>query len=1087
MDVILRLYIIPHDLANVKGQLRLRKKEILGPARRSLGRILPRLIQDQTSWLEGTIPPEFSPRLISNAKDRRSLAEIYGDLRSPNPTVTVNWENITGRLLDFTDKLSGLGMRSSLYKYQRRSVAAMMQRELDSADILDPLFMPLESIKGETFYLQPGTMEILRERPTTQASQSGILCEELGTGKTVMILALILATISQLSSPEASITDDRPILTPISFRHFPTSECTSARRKFFRNDNHVLPTKEPLPSLVELLLHRKRTTPDTRIHSTSTMYGAAREEKRQYWAARVEEISQAELLRMNNPFYHHYPEISFDAERSPRTKTGVGPRMVYLTSATLIIVPSNLISQWDREIHKHCEYPLRVLILRTGSQMPDASFLASDYDIRWKRLVIDEGHVSASLSTILTPFVKMMSVERRWIVTGTPTRNLLGLSLGEKSTEVARQQAEVDRNAFDTDSFDIDSEDSCPTEDLSGSRSRSQTPYFTNIDSMPARVWTKHDREDLGKLGKMISHFIAVPQFMANPKLVTTHIIEPLLDPRGPRPGAIQVLNQVMETIMIRHRQREVELPPMRQEAVLLDLDPYAVKSYNAMQAALVINAVDSQRIDQDYMFHPRNADALQTTIKNMSQVMFWSSDEKLFGVDEMLKNSAEFVRIASKRKVPLEDLRLLDEAVKHIKLAVEDPLWRAIQTHEDVPYRVTGLSNRLFTAWTRTFRPESGHVESFVGFIHFDRLLKMQECVIQRPLISENDFIACGFEVQANDIQLRRRYIESLKGKDRKSATKVRPHEEEINASFKAEDAAKKARNPETLKEMKEDLNIAMTHLNDSVDDDGIPPPRTSDPSPNLPGENILSASLLGPVQIRSTASSKLNYIINEVLKYAADEKFLIFSDSELTLAHVAEALELMHVKFLRFTTQIDTRLREQMVLTFETSEKYRVFLMELKHGARGLNLVTASRVIFCEPIWHADVESQAIKRAHRIGQTRAITVKTLAIRGTAEENMMARRNFLRGSHEKVPKIIEDSGMRHYIANPKFITCSPEQCVTVTMPLLTVRPLEDADNQPINIASPVNRVRAVDPTSSMPEDVDSEPFPKKQRTVRFA
>lgn len=457
-----------------------------------------------------------------------------------------------------------------------------------------------------------------------------------------MILALILATIHQLSTPEPSITDDRPVLTPISLRHFPSSECASARSKaFFRCDKHVCSIKGArVPSLVELLLHRKRTAPDDRIHDTSTYLGAVREEKRQHWATRVEEIPQAQLLKLNNPFYYHYPEIPLGVERSPRTRAGVGPRMVYITSATLIIVPSNLLSQWDREIYKHCEYPLRVLIMRSGSQMPDASLLASDYDVRyflfftawfpysgmvdhsndistfvlllsrssvlrrtptvgfttenkysniqklhswkscscpcvpgsripdckckilgvspllqvrWKRLVIDEGHVSASLSTILTPFVKLLSVEKRWIVTGTPTRNLLGLGLGEKSAKDAR--AGVKETELNQDDFGTNSENSSFKEDLSDlSPSRSQTPPFTNIDSTPARVWTKHDREDLGKLGKMISHFIAVPQFMASPKLVTTHVIEPLLDPKGPCPGAIQILNQVMEANMIRHR-----------------------------------------------------------------------------------------------------------------------------------------------------------------------------------------------------------------------------------------------------------------------------------------------------------------------------------------------------------------------------------------------------------------------------------------------------------------------------------------------------------------------------------------------------
>lgn len=72
--------------------------------------------------------------------------------------------------------------------------------------------------------------------------------------------------------------------------------------------------------------------------------------------------------------------------------------------------------------------------------------------------------------------------------------------------------------------------------------------------------------------------------------------------------------------------------------------------------------------------------------------------------------------------------------------------------------------------------------------------------------------------------------------------------------------------------------------------------------------------------------------------------------------------------------------------------------------------------------------------QRAHRIGQTRPVTgqlvrfqeyeysllryflVKTLVIRSTAEEAMIARRQYLRNS-DKLPKnMTTESGMRQYL-----------------------------------------------------------------------
>jgi SNF2-related domain len=161
------------------------------------------------------------------------------------------------------------------------------------------------------------------------------------------------------------------------------------------------------------------------------------------------------------------------------------------------------------------------------------------FQIRWKRIVIDEGHNSANVNSGMVSLAKSLSVERRWIVTGTPTTNLLGLSFG-KSSEAPVLDPDDDEYLSQLDS---------------GSRSSTTSEAGDrDNDLLIARRWTSSDREDLRKLAAMMIHFLAVPHFAAQPQDFDTIVIDPLFAPSGPQPGSIQVLTQVMQMQMIRHR-----------------------------------------------------------------------------------------------------------------------------------------------------------------------------------------------------------------------------------------------------------------------------------------------------------------------------------------------------------------------------------------------------------------------------------------------------------------------------------------------------------------------------------------------------
>ncbi|KZT27320.1 hypothetical protein NEOLEDRAFT_1110673 [Neolentinus lepideus HHB14362 ss-1] len=1113
-----RVYIIPFDLPGVQGTLRARNPDTVKEAGKAIRAIMGRIIQDDSLW-QGYVPDGAARPIFSREIDNRTTTRIYSDLPSPN-VVKLREEVKTSPACDrITAILSGEpidGLRSSLYPYQAESVAAMLAKESQAFAVLDPLYLPLVGVDGRTFYFRPADMEILCECPTISQSCGGILCEELGTGKTVMVLALILATLDHLSCPEESILDTRSIMTPLSFREFPFDEPVETRRRLRRNSDEPFHDKgHNIPPLSEILIHHIRVSPENTGISTD-------EES-------LEQLPLWYLLQANTPFYYHF-DLEILPRRTSRKSASFGPRRMYLTTASLIVVPVNLVGQWDMEIQKHCDTGIRVFIGRPGALIPRASRLASDYDIvllshnslsfaktdilklhswkicgcqcfpgtrvpdchcdeqtnvspllqiRWKRLIVDEGHVSSTTNTNLSQFTMLLSAERRWLVTGTPTTNLLGLSFGGSS--------DFDRRVSGGSDATADQVVEATTE-----KSLSQS-----------RKWTSNDREDLRKLGTMISRFLGTRHF-ANSSTFNKFVITPLFGPDGPLPGAIQVLIQVMETVMIRHRIEDVEknviLPSLHQETVLLDLDPYSLKSYNALQATIAVNAIDSERVHQDYLFHSSNVDALLQAIENMTQILFWHTDSTLFNVMELSRNASATMERAISRGISPEDVRLLTEAIYHVRAAAEDATWCSMQDHPDVQYRVRNAPGNIQQAWSRLSAedtPEpSSNATAAEPFLQPDRLVRLRDMVLASPLASESSLIEWGNLVTEEDRH--KHMLILLREKSRKGNRRNKKDDYEVDSSaLKAMDVARKEKAPEKIKEVLLELKAAQSRLvrareglEDVESNEGV----AKDLQPDVMSSvraSFLARSPVSGLRIGRTTSSKLNYILREVAQHASTEKFLVFSKMPLSLAYVAEGLDVIGVRFLQFTSNVDAQVRQQLVMTFQSSDKFRVFLMDLKHGARGLNLTAASRIIFCEPVWRPDVESQAIKRAHRIGQTRPITVTTLAIRSTSEEVMVARREALKGALCKVPDLIQESGMRHFIAHPKFLKES-DHSSQADLDIALFPEVKQAEGTDEGLQSTsILRIPAATGESVDAFDAGGdklvEPPVKKRKTLRFA
>ena len=135
---------------------------------------------------------------------------------------------------------------------------------------------------------------------------------------------------------------------------------------------------------------------------------------------------------------------------------------------------------------------------------------------------------------------------------------------------------------------------------------------------------------------------------------------------------------------------------------------------------------------------------------------------------------------------------------------------------------------------------------------------------------------------------------------------------------------------------------------------------------------------------------SAKLDTCM-ELLHNAMDggHKVLLFSQFTSMLTLIEERLVAAKIASLTLTGATSKEERARLVDTFQTGD-VPVFLISLKAGGVGLNLTAADVVIHYDPWWNVSAQNQATDRAHRIGQTRAVSVFKLICQDTIEERIL-------------------------------------------------------------------------------------------------
>ncbi|KAI8363475.1 SNF2 family N-terminal domain-containing protein [Mortierella sp. GBAus27b] len=914
--------------------------------------------------------PDYHPTPIFQENTTKRLIDIYLDMPSPRASDDPYMQQdaktpsrSAARLLRRTLRQdSPKGMRTKLYGYQKNALWKLLRRELCPEPILDSTFTPLKDVYGDTYYLHaPNDSLTIRRRPgyTWDDVTGGIICEDMGTGKSCLCIALIMQTLNRSSHP--------PVDTQVHCELNPRAQSSTPMPQ---DDAHMEDSSTQFPSLRSLAAAAvKKGCVDYRRIQDYLNHGSL------------------ELLEEHLVYYYQAEANTANSRgslpRAKQFKMVERPTKVFLSSTTLVIVPSNLADQWCNEVNKHTEdHALKLLRIESGldQEIPDHKTLmkydmvlitqtrfAKEYEpgaysqnhtrvnqgcscstlyvscrcpvprtisplmqVRWKRVIVDEGHSMGLKLSNHTLLAEQLHADHRWICTGTPTFNLANMK---------------------------------PSSD-----SKSQP--------------SKSDKDDLERLGTIMQSFLHLQPYHDDKLLFSKTLVRSLEDhhrikTRGSENwtlaslSSISRLRYLMDRIMVRNKpadvEKDVKLPPLYERIVRLDLDYYQVLTINCLIATIQANAVLTERVDVDYFFHPANRKHLIRVIENLKDGCFWYPGGETYQQDlattlRNVRNAIDRHQATPEGHYPREDFDLLKEIYHQISTALEDKDWSKLQKSQEVGYYCKNLTPALQKKYALIPSPEAVNNLSQTERPSWnDSGGSSSSRDVTRPGGAQGSEGVCV--MAAKDI------ISLRSNQKSRGARSTRRHQHHMGQADNLEESESSA----------------------SITGGGQSSSGSSDTTRHGPSKDAQKAT---DARILSSTSTKLSYIIGQILQNQ-DEKSIVFCQDVTSMYYVREYLTLAKVRCLMYHTHgMTERERSTNIMTFNTSENVSAIIMDTRHAAFGIDLSGASRVYFVSPVWQTATMRQAIKRAHRIGQTRPVYVETLVIKDSFEEAILSRRN---------------------------------------------------------------------------------------------